>query len=433
MSFAVSTVIALVVAFAIGAIFDINIGLLALAAGYLVCVLFGDGTGDMLIAAVPQEYFILIVGILFLFAIATKNGTIEKLCNKILKLVKGNRILMPFAFALTGTLLSGLGSPGMSTAGLLASPVSTMAKKTKMDPVLLSVAALHGSFAGQYSPIASMGVGLIALLAYMEVKIIGLPIKVAVWNFVIQFILVVIAFVVFGGLKFIKESKNKGGSFAVDLENIGDSKFNVANWITIASIGLLVVNVFTLNLNIGIVGFVLGIINCLFSKKDGLADSAIIKIVPWNSIILLIGTMSLIGLMEAAGGMELIAKAIESLNLGIFSVLLFIMLTGLISYFSMSGPVLLAMVPLTVKYCATIGRPELIAGSIIAICIAGIMVDASPLSNSGSLFVASNAALYEDASISQKVFKKMAGWGLFVMAFGSLLSWLLMVVLRIGG
>ena len=431
--FAVATIIALVLSFALGAILNINIGLLGMVTGYLACILFGDGTGEILIASVPQEYIVLIVGILFLFAIATKNGTIEKLCNKLLKLVRGNRILMPFAFALTGLLLSAAGSPGMSTAGLLASPAATMAKKTKMDPVLLSVSSLHGIFAGQFSPIASMGVGLVAILGYLGIDSPGLTMKVAIWNAVFQFILVFFAFAIFGGFKLIKDAKRNEDSFAIDLEKIEDTRFNTANWIIIVSIVLLVVNVFTLNLNMGILGVALGLINCLFSKKEGISDSAIIKVIPWNSIVLLIGSMTLIGLMEKSGGMELIEASIESLNLGIVSILLFIILTGLISYFSMSGPVLMTMVPLAVKFCSATGRTDLIAGSIIALCVAGIMVDASPLSNSGALFVAANAALYEDLNISQKIFKKMLGWGLFVLVFGSLFSWLLMVVLRIAG
>lgn len=431
--FEIATIIALVVSFSIGAIFNINIGLLGIVTGYIACILFGDGTGDMLIASVPQEFIILIVGLLFLFAIATKNGTIEKLCNKLLKLVKGNRILMPFAFALTGLLLSGAGAPGMSVVGLLSSPASTMAKKTKMDPVLLSVSSLHGIFAGQFSPISNMGVGLIALVGYMGITSPGLTMKVTVWNLVFQLIMVFLAFVIFGGFKLIKEAKSNRDSFMIDLEEIGDTKFSTANWITIVSIGLLIVNVFTLDLNMGIVGVALGLINCIFMKKEGITDGAIIKVIPWNSIVLLIGSMTLIGLMEKSGGMELIVAGIQSLNLGIVSILIFILLTGLISFFSMSGPVMMAMVPLAVKFCSSIGRPDLIAGSIIAICIAGIMVDASPLSNSGALFVASNAALYEDLNISQKIFKRMLGWGVFVLIFGSLLSWLLMIVLRIAG
>ncbi|MDF3000085.1 MAG: hypothetical protein K0Q48_204 [Bacillota bacterium] len=428
--FAVATIVALVVSFSLGAIFSINIGLLSIVTGYIACVLLGDGTGDTLIASIPQEFIVLIVGILFLFAIATKNGTIEKLCNKLLKLVKGNRILMPFAFAFTGFFLSGVGAPGMSAVGLLSSPAATMAQKTKMDPVLLIVSSLHGIFAGQFSPISNMGVGLIALVGYMG---INSPMKVALWNLVFQFIMVFLAFVIFGGFKLIKEAKSNGSSFSIDLEAIGDTKFSTANWITIVSIGLLIVNAFTLDLNMGILGVALGLINCIFTKKEGITDGAIIKVIPWNSIVLLIGSMTLIGLVEKSGGMELIVTGIQSLNLGIVSILLFILLTGLISFFSMSGPVMMAMVPLAVKFCGSIDRPDLISGSIIAICIAGIMVDASPLSNSGALFVASNAALYEDLDMSQKLFRRMFRWGVFVLLFGSLLSWLLMVVLGIAG
>jgi di/tricarboxylate transporter len=430
--FAIATIIALVVSFALGAIFNINIGLLSIVTGFIVCVLFGDGTGEMLIASVPQEYIVLIAGILFLFIIANKNGTMEKLCNKILKLVKGNRILMPFAFALTGSILNGAGSPGMSTAALLSSPVAAMAKKTKMDPVLLSITSLHGSFAGQFSPIASMGIGCVALMRYIGISIPGLPMKVFVWNAVIQFLMVFLAFVILGGIKLIKEAKSNGDSFSIDLETIGDTKFSTANWITIASILLLIVNIFTLNLNMGIVGIALGIINCIFLKKEGITDGAIIKAIPWNSIVLLIGALTLVGILEQSGGMELIVAGIQSLNLGIVSILLFILLTGFISFFSMSGPVMLAVVPLAVKFCSSTGRPDLILGSWITISIAGIMVDASPLSNSGALFVAANASLYEDLNISQKIFKKMFGWGVFVLIFGSLLSWLLMIVLGIG-
>lgn len=431
--FAVATIVALVISFAVGAIFNINIGLLGIVTGYIACLLFGDGTGELLIASVPQEYIVLMVGILFLFATATKNGTIEKLCNVLLKLVKGNRILMPFAFALTGAVLSGAGAPGMSAVSLLSSPAATMAKKTKMDPVLFSVSSLHGVFAGQYSPIAAMNVGLIAILAAMNISIPGISIKTAAWNFVMQFILVFIAFVIFGGLKAIRDAKSSGTSFSIDPKEIGDTKFNTSNWISIVSIVLLVVNIFTLDLNMGILGVALGLVNCVVMKKEGLSDSAIIKAIPWNSIVLLIGTMTMIGLMEAAGGMEMIVAGIQSLNLGIVSMLLIIFITGLISFFSMSGPVLIAMVPLAINLCHSIGRPDIITGSIIAVCVAGIMVDASPLSNSGAMCLAACSAVAEDPAESRRTYNKMFGWGVGVNVFGSLLCWLLFVVIGLAG
>ncbi len=431
--FAVATIIALVISFVVGSILNINIGLLAVVTGYIACVLFGDGTGEILISSIPQSYIILIFGIMFLFTIATKNGTIEKLCNMLLKAVKGNKILMPFAFALVGFVSSAAGAPGMSAVGLLCAPSATMAKKTGMDPVLLSNSALHGIFAGQFSPISNMGVGLVGLLAYMGINSPGLPIKVALWNFVMQLIMVFVAFVVFGGLKLIKEAKSTGSSVVIDPDKIGDTKFTKANWVSLISILLLIVNVFTLDLDMGIVGFALGLINCIMLRKEGMSDSAIIKAVPWNSIVLLIGTMTLINVLDQAGGFEMIANAIQSLNLGIVSVLLVIFLTGLISFYSMSGPVMIAMVPLAVNLCSSIGRPDIVAGSIIAICVAGIMVDASPLSNSGAMFLAASAAVDEEGNTTQTIYNKMFGWGIGVMIFGSLLSWLLFVVLKLAG
>ena len=67
----------LVAMFVIASWLPINLGVLALAASYLVGGLVGGLGPDEIFNGFPSKLFVLLVGVTYLFAIAQTNGTVE--------------------------------------------------------------------------------------------------------------------------------------------------------------------------------------------------------------------------------------------------------------------------------------------------------------------------------------------------------------------
>lgn len=425
--FAQAVIIAVIMAFVIGTAFNMNVGLLCIIAGYFASLLFGPaGNGSEIIKSIPVDTIVLSVGVLFMFQVANKNGTIEKICNFLLKLVKGKKVFMPFTFALVGFLITAAGSSGVNSTALMCAPSATMAKKTKIDPSLFAICTMHGIFAGHFVPISGMAVNVNSQLA--KLGITDMALKLMGWNIAVEFILVFVAFAMFGGLKLLRDGDNV---YKLDAKE-SDTTFNVQNWISLLSIVILILNIFTLKLNLGIVAAVLGLINIIVARiqgTKGVSDNDVIRSVPWNSVVMVIGAMSIVALMQTAGSTQLIVDGIHSLNIGIFSILLIIMAAGLISYYSVSVPVIVAMIPLIIEFSNSLQRPEWIPGAIAAVCVAAVIVDVSPMSNNGAMFLAAASAIAEDQNSTQIMFKKLLGYGASLIVFGSLLCWLLLVVL----
>lgn len=414
-------IIAVIVSFALGTIFNFNVGLLCIVTGFIALVVCG-GTGAEIISVLSTSTIALMVGIMFMFTIANKNGTIEKLCNKMLRTVHGKSFLMPFAFAIVGAIVCGTGAGGMATCALMCNPAAGMSKKVKVDPLLMSTTTMHGTFMGQFTPVSAMAVPVLAYL--QEAGIDGLEFKIMGWNLALEFVAVVVAFIIFGGLKLVK-SKD---SITIDLGEIDDT-FNVQNWISLACIVLLLVAIIFTELNLGILALTLGFIMLLVSRKHGMDDGSIIKAMPWNSIVMIVGAMALMTLMADSGGTELIVGAIQSLNLGTFGLLILFLVAGLMSFYATSIPVVLAILPLAIQLCNVLGTDGIIPGVVVAICIVATIVDVSPMSNNGGMMLSSAAALIDDSTAVSKMFKKLFYYGLTQIVLWSVICWLLFVVI----
>ena len=420
--FAYLTIAAAVISFVIGTVYNINIGLLCVITGFIASIICG-GTGGELVGALSSSNIILLLGVMFMFTIANKNGTMEKLCLKLLKLAKGKKAFMPFAFAITGAIVCGVGAGGGSTSALLAAPSAAMSKKTGLKPMLMATTTLHGIFAGQFTPVSSAAIPILGFLAANGLGHVGG--KLLVWNIVIEFCAVILCYFIFGG----KELFKKGEEAVYQIDDSADSTFKLNNWVSILCIAALVCAILFTDLNVGLTAFTLGVIMILVDVKNGLRDIQIIKAIPWQSLVMLIGAMTLLTVMEQAGGTALIVQGIQSLNLGIFGLLLVIAASGLISFYATSVPVILALLPLAIQLCTEMGMTDAIPGMCVAICIAGTIVDVSPVSNSGALFLASANADIEDEATQRKLFRAQFGYGFAQIAVSAIVCWLLFVVL----
>src|SRR5690242_17477546 len=99
------SVIVLIALFAATLLPRFNLGLAALPAAFLVG-LAAHRTADEVTAFFPSDFFVLIVGITALFAVAQINGTLDWLLDGMLRLVGGRVLLVALVPFLIGAVLT---------------------------------------------------------------------------------------------------------------------------------------------------------------------------------------------------------------------------------------------------------------------------------------------------------------------------------------
>ena len=91
----VTSILVLVAIFAIGTLRPINMGLLGIAAAFIVGSAVGVSEDDIF-AGFPGDLFIILVGVTYLFAIANNNGTVDWLVHAAVRAVGGRVALIPW-------------------------------------------------------------------------------------------------------------------------------------------------------------------------------------------------------------------------------------------------------------------------------------------------------------------------------------------------
>lgn len=106
----------------------VNLGALALIATFGMGIAVAHEDVDTIISGFPADIFLLLLGVTFLFATASLNGTIEWLVNSVARLVRNNRLLIPRALFSVPALPTTAGARGMSVWGfavVVTAPVAT--------------------------------------------------------------------------------------------------------------------------------------------------------------------------------------------------------------------------------------------------------------------------------------------------------------------
>jgi len=361
----------------------------------------------------PSGLFLMLVGITLFFGIASTNGTLEKLTNRLISKVGNRTRLLPLSIFFLTFLLSSIG-PGNIAATLLVAPIAMqLASKAKIKPLLMAIMVATGANAGAFSPIAPTGVVNTGLIHGIGVFDANLPVKVFLGTAIIQSTSAILAYIIFQGYRM-------GNHFKPDSEG---SKLNIKEKINLLAILLLIIGVIFFKLPITLMAFGLAVILLIFNVGD---SSKALQNIPWDAILLVTGVTVLIGVMDKGGGLELATNLISSVSNtnNINGVLAFV--TGVISaYSSSSGVVMPTFIPLVPSIIEKIGGGNL-TEMLIAVDVGSHMVDVSPLSTLGAICIAT-------AQINQtekgKLFRKLMIWGLSMAVFGAVIIYLLLDVL----
>ncbi len=422
MSVPVISLVALLVAILISCFTPLNIGTLSIGLA-LVIGWLGNVKIPTIVQGFPSNLLILLGGTTYLFSIAQTNGTLEKISRYAVKAVRGRAALLPIVLFVVAFALSALGPGQITISALLAPPAMLLAEQAGINPLLMALVVGNGAQAGAMSPLAPPGIISASILAKQGLTGVG----GVLWlnMFIVHLAVTILAYLLFGGLKLWRGgAQAQAAAQATMLRDLEVAPLDRAQTATLVGIFALAAGALFLKLDVGFTAFLIGALLSLFKAVD---EGKAIKAMPWNTILMVTGVTVLVNLMSDVGGMDLFAKLIAKMSTAGTVTLVAGFWAGLVSaYASTTGVILPAFLPMAPPLLKQLGGGDLLA-LVSSIIVCGFVVDLSPLSTTGAVFIA-NAG---PATDKNRLFRNMLIWGLSMSVVGAVASWLAFTVLHL--
>ncbi|MBR3232198.1 MAG: C4-dicarboxylate ABC transporter, partial [Lachnospiraceae bacterium] len=151
------SLIILAVVVAIGFIKKINIGFLSIGVAFFLG-LAGDMTAKEIAKGFSSSMFVTLVGVTFLFGMASQNGTLDLFSKKVVALVGKRTYLIPILMFVLSAFISAIG-PGHIAAGILMTTFAVyLAFELDINPMATALYAKLGANAGCASPLSLTGI-----------------------------------------------------------------------------------------------------------------------------------------------------------------------------------------------------------------------------------------------------------------------------------
>ncbi|MEU6003705.1 SLC13 family permease [Streptomyces sp. NPDC047197] len=457
MSDQVISIIALVLVFAIATFSAVHLGALALVAAFIVGSTVADESTDDLFSGFPGDLFVVLVGVMLLFAIAKNNGTVDWLVDAAVKAVRGRIALIPWVMFLVTAVLTAVGAVTPAAVGIVAPIGLGFAAAYGINPVLMGLLIANGASAGGFSPIGVFGSITNNVVERNDLP--GNPTLLFTASFLFNVALCVIVFFAFGGRRLLGQRARtyKGGDGNGSSERHDDAappggpdgpggqlveaggtprrtlavatttaptppdeplRLDGPRTLTLIGLLSLVAGALFFDLDVGLMALTITVVLSLVSPKSvkGAVDRC-----AWSTVLLVCGIVTYVSQMERMGTIDYLGKQVASIQAPLVGALLICLIGALVSAFASTTGMLGALIPLAVPFllAGEVGA----VGLITALAISASVVDASPFSTSGALITANTPADQRDF-----VFRRLMAWGLGISVVGPLVTWGLFVV-----
>lgn len=383
MNFAVISLIVLVVVVAIGFIKKVNLGFLSLGVAFILGT-FGGLTAKQITSGFSSSMFVTLVGVTFLFGMASQNGTLELFSKKIVALVGKRTVLIPVLMFVLSAFISAIG-PGHIAAGILMTTFAMyLAFAMDINPVATALFAKLGANAGCASPLSLTGVLAKSLSEPLGYEGFGLHLFLS--TLLSGFIFTLILYIGFKSYKVKADNPLK-------LSEI--PKFNRDQLLTIIGIVAMVVLCIGFQLDTGLCAFVIASILILTGCAD---EKKAIKSIPWGTLVFICGVGALINVIDKLGGIKLVSDFLTGLMSEKTAVPILAATSGILSWVSSTtGVVMPALFPIAADVAgsfSSVSYVELIS----AITATSFAAAISPLSTGGAIIMSSYSAAKETSN-----------------------------------
>ncbi|MCU8590774.1 SLC13 family permease [Streptomyces sp. A13(2022)] len=430
MSMADVSVVVLVALFAATLLPRFNLGLAALPAAFLVG-LAADRTADEVTAFFPADFFVLIVGITALFAVAQLNGTLDWLLDGMLRLVGGRVLLVALVPFLIGAVLTAIGTLPAAATAVVAPVALGLAARYGISPLIAAVLGITGIISGLLSPLAVYGTSARRLGDTLE---IGLPDSAPVVFFLGGLVagLAVAAGCLLVGLRtgavprgrvsptapgttpttFVAGPAQAGPETGSEAEATGRAVSPAAaRVLTLTCLAAVVVLSVGFDANIGYLGLTAAVVQQIVLRLE---PGEIVSRIPWNIVLLVGGLLTYVGLMQDLGAFARISDLLRVEGAPLLSLLVLCYIAGITSFAASSIAVFATTMPLVPAVVAEGASP---VGAVLAVALASILVDINPLGITGGLIL--GAARPDDRP---RLFRHLLTYGAVSVVVGPALA-----------
>ncbi|MBZ6114013.1 MULTISPECIES: SLC13 family permease [Streptomyces] len=454
MSMADVSVVVLVALFAATLLPRFNLGLAAMPAAFLVG-LAADRTADEVTAFFPADFFVLIVGITALFAVAQLNGTLDWLLDGMLRLVGGRVLLVALVPFLIGAVLTAIGTLPAAATAVVAPVALGLAARYGISPLVAAVLGITGIISGLLSPLAVYGTSARRLGDTLE---IGLPDSAPVVFFLGGLVagLAVAAGCLLVGLRTGAVPRGRVSPTApgttptasvagpaqagpepgpgtaskadpkTDWETVStagpepESEAEAtgravspaaARVLTLTCLAAVVVLSVGFDANIGYLGLTAAVVQQIVLRLE---PGEIVLRIPWNIVLLVGGLLTYVGLMQDLGAFARISDLLRVEGAPLLSLLVLCYIAGITSFAASSIAVFATTMPLVPAVVAEGASP---VGAVLAVALASILVDINPLGITGGLIL--GAARPDDRP---RLFRHLLTYGAVSVVVGPALA-----------
>ncbi|WP_323808397.1 SLC13 family permease [Prauserella endophytica] len=431
----------LALVFLAGTIRPISMGALALGAAFLVGLTLYGVDADGIAGGFPASMLVVLVGVTYLFAIATHNGTIGWLVDAAVRLVNGRIAIIPWIMFLVPCALTAIGSATPAAVAVIVPIALSFARQYRISEAMMSVLVIQGATAGGFSPIGIYGIIVNGLVQAAGLQVSSLALFGG--TFAACLLVAVAAFLWLGGLSIVRKGTTgtdaaaggpaggappAGGRPAptatltvpapVKTAAPAKPKGTVRLVLTLAGILTLVLATLVADLDVGFTAITVAVVLSLIYPADGKAAAGDIA---WGTVLLICGIVTYIALLQKMGAIDWLGAKIANVNAPLLAAFLICLIGAVVSAFASTTAFLGAVIP--------IATPFLVAGQVsttglvIAAAIATSVVDCSPYSTMGALSVA-NAG----EAAKEEVFRSLMRWGMGLVVLAPVVAWSVFVV-----
>ena len=112
---------------------------------------------DEIFAGFPGDLFVILVGVTYLFAIASKNGTVDWLIHAAVGPSGGRTAAIPWVMFVVTAVMTASGAVVPGAVAIVAPIGLGFAVQYGINPVLMGLLIINGATAGGFSPISVFG------------------------------------------------------------------------------------------------------------------------------------------------------------------------------------------------------------------------------------------------------------------------------------
>ncbi|QFU88331.1 SLC13 family permease [Amycolatopsis sp. YIM 10] len=398
------SIAALVALFAIATATPVNMGVLAFAAAFVLGPLLSGLSTEDILGEFPANIFVIVVGITLLFGIARSNGTIDLVITGLLKLVRGRRWAIVWLMFVLGAILMSLGS--VLAVGMLAPIAMPIAKRYRIDPLLMGMMISHGVLGAAFSPITVYGAFVTGWLADA-----GLPsntLAIYLLPLGLNFVMAAVLFLVRGrdllrgtAVPDDEPSPSSGAPAAAPaattvaaqmatatvpvLSTQDDEQpgFTPLRVLTLCGMLGLFVSAAVFGVDVGVASICIAAVLLVIAPQQ---HKTAVDHVSWSAIVLVCGMLTYMGVLEQNGTLAYLGEAAFNLGAPLVTALVLCLAVAAISAIGSSIGTLGIVLPLAAPLLAGGHLPTTALVAALAFCT--VVVDVSPFSSNGVMVLA---------------------------------------------